>query len=174
MLFKAFIIQSGDRRQLKTSMARSRSNDLSQIVNRFFYEDSASTINFNFKRVDVIHSTKRTKHLEQLIKHNQTRASKLLDRLRFMNDEKASSPSNYLNQTLLTLCAEGRVSEPRYWRNFQISFQQRTIDEAGTHGRSWALGHNTGLHNPIRPCFGMSHRFCWRNTDIRPDRHFMD
>jgi hypothetical protein len=114
MLFKAFIIQSGDRRQLKTSMARSRSNDLSQIVNRFFYEDSASTINFNFKRVDVIHSTKRTKHLEQLIKHNQTRASKLLDRLRFMNDEKASSPSNYLNQTLLTLCAEGRVSEPRY------------------------------------------------------------
>jgi hypothetical protein len=136
MLFKAFIIQSGDRRQFKTSMARSRSNDLSVIVNRFFYEDSPSTINYTFKRVDEIYSTGRTKHLDQLIKHNQTKASKLIDRLKFMNDEKVRGPSNYLNQTLLTLCAEGRVPEPRYRRNFQISFQQRTIDEAGTHGRS--------------------------------------
>jgi hypothetical protein len=139
MLFKAFIIQSGDRRQFKTSMARSRSNDLSVIVNRFFYEDSPSTINYTFKRVDEIYSTGRTAHLSELIKYNQTNASKLIDRLKFMNDEMVSSPSNYLNrydQTLLTLCTEGRVPEPRYRRNFQISFQQRTIIEAGTHGRS--------------------------------------
>jgi hypothetical protein len=77
-------------------MARSRTNDLSQLVNNFFYIDSPSPVNYGFKRVDGVHLGQPTEEKKKLIRHNRKTAEKLMKDLSFMNNKQVNNPSTRL------------------------------------------------------------------------------
>src|SRR5882762_6375047 len=99
-------------------MAKFRTNDLQRIVNRFFFEDSSSIINYAFKCNPVDSQTAPTKENKAKAQFNRKNAEKLTKDLAWLNGRGklrvSDLPTGQLKLVVLMHSPPGRLPTPRH------------------------------------------------------------